>query len=558
MDQEQPSAVQIMQQLVEVKQDHPAAYPAALQHTLEMFGGMQGFLQALQSEAGSAQPGAQQQLQATAAQPPQQQVAPAKPAPVQQKAPPSAPPIKAPAPPATGFGMSQGPRFNNGPTTPDKIASGLMAGMPVGQARGNAMAAHPSFASGGSVTPPPGATPEEVADNVPINVSPDETIIPADVSKWWGQHTFEDMREQAKAGFAKMVQEGRLKGSSGDMGGGQVLPNASPVDGFADGGMDLGSALEGQQLMAGARPMQEPDADTGKPTGFASGGAIDPSAVYVGPNEEVGGSDVSGPDNATQGGGPTADGSSYGGSRGLGVTPGEAAKAAAIGAAGFGLSAVGLGAVGTLAKAAYSTYQDLQNVENPSIGDVLSAAAHTNPVTGFIANQLGFADPGAAAKAADQAQTDQEHANQAAQDQAEGQSNRDAAAAAGTGSFTAADQAQTDQEHANQAAQDQAEGQSNRDASTNDSGGNDNGGSGGGNSEGGTGGGSGGGAGEGGDSGNAATGGFITNKPKMKRINPDNMRKANEPDKALSGGFVESRASVRKITNRGIKVPKIL
>ena len=59
---------------------------------------------------------------------------------------------------------------------------------------------------------PVGSTAEEVRDDIPANLSENEMVIAADVVKYWGVKTFEDMRDQAKRGYAQMEEEGRIGG----------------------------------------------------------------------------------------------------------------------------------------------------------------------------------------------------------------------------------------------------------------------------------------------------------------------------------------------------------
>lgn len=57
---------------------------------------------------------------------------------------------------------------------------------------------------------PPGALPEEVADDIPAMLSDGELVIPADVVRWHGLKHFEAMREEAKCGLMCMQEDGRL------------------------------------------------------------------------------------------------------------------------------------------------------------------------------------------------------------------------------------------------------------------------------------------------------------------------------------------------------------
>lgn len=57
---------------------------------------------------------------------------------------------------------------------------------------------------------PLGAEPEEVRDDIPVNMSKNEYVIPADVVRYFGVEKFEKLIKQAKEGWAKMADEGRL------------------------------------------------------------------------------------------------------------------------------------------------------------------------------------------------------------------------------------------------------------------------------------------------------------------------------------------------------------
>lgn len=59
---------------------------------------------------------------------------------------------------------------------------------------------------------PMGATPEEVRDDIPAQLSEGEYVVPADVVRFYGVKFFEDLRTQAKQGYAEMDQNGRIGG----------------------------------------------------------------------------------------------------------------------------------------------------------------------------------------------------------------------------------------------------------------------------------------------------------------------------------------------------------
>jgi hypothetical protein len=87
-----------------------------------------------------------------------------------------------------------------------------------------------AFALGGSVEEvdpisgnevPPGSLPEEVRDDIDARLSEGEYVVPADVVRYYGVKFFEDLRNQAKAGFEDMVANGRI--------GGQPVPEENPL-----------------------------------------------------------------------------------------------------------------------------------------------------------------------------------------------------------------------------------------------------------------------------------------------------------------------------------------
>ena len=59
---------------------------------------------------------------------------------------------------------------------------------------------------------PLGSTAENVRDDIPTNLSEGEIVVPADVVNFHGVKLFEDLRAEAKMGYAKMAQDGRIGG----------------------------------------------------------------------------------------------------------------------------------------------------------------------------------------------------------------------------------------------------------------------------------------------------------------------------------------------------------
>lgn len=59
---------------------------------------------------------------------------------------------------------------------------------------------------------PMGATAENVRDDVPAMLSEGEIVVPADVVNFHGVKLFEDLRAEAKMGYAQMAEDGRMGG----------------------------------------------------------------------------------------------------------------------------------------------------------------------------------------------------------------------------------------------------------------------------------------------------------------------------------------------------------
>ena len=59
---------------------------------------------------------------------------------------------------------------------------------------------------------PMGSTAENVRDDIPSMLSEGEMVIAADVVNYWGVKLFEDLRAQAKMGYAQMEEDGRIGG----------------------------------------------------------------------------------------------------------------------------------------------------------------------------------------------------------------------------------------------------------------------------------------------------------------------------------------------------------
>ena len=67
---------------------------------------------------------------------------------------------------------------------------------------------------------PMGASPEEVRDDIPAQLSAGEYVVPADVVQYYGVKFFEGLRTSAKMGYDSMQQNGRIGGEPAE----EVLP----------------------------------------------------------------------------------------------------------------------------------------------------------------------------------------------------------------------------------------------------------------------------------------------------------------------------------------------
>ena len=89
---------------------------------------------------------------------------------------------------------------------------------------------------------PMGSTAENVRDDIPTMLSEGEIVIPADVVNFHGVKLFEDLRAEAKVGYAQMANDGRI--------GGQ------PMDDNVDMGMNISLTLEDLETSDDAEPVQ--------------------------------------------------------------------------------------------------------------------------------------------------------------------------------------------------------------------------------------------------------------------------------------------------------------
>jgi len=126
---------------------------------------------------------------------------------------------------------------------------------------------------------PVGSMPEEVRDDIPAQLSEGEYVVPADVVRFFGVKFFEDIRAEAKQGFAQMEANGRV--------GGEPM-------GMEMGGDELPFDVSELQIVDDGEPEQPMMNKGGYISGYSDGG-YNPYGVsgkgfeiitYVGPNGE--------------------------------------------------------------------------------------------------------------------------------------------------------------------------------------------------------------------------------------------------------------------------------
>ena len=89
---------------------------------------------------------------------------------------------------------------------------------------------------------PLGSTAENVRDDIPSMLSEGEIVVPADVVNFHGVKLFEDLRAEAKVGYAQMANDGRI--------GGQPMEDTPDMD------MDIAITLEDLETSDDAEPVE--------------------------------------------------------------------------------------------------------------------------------------------------------------------------------------------------------------------------------------------------------------------------------------------------------------
>lgn len=124
--------------------------------------------------------------------------------------------------------------FNEGGMAMDEQMDAVFKSSRTGYAEGGEVGAAPDTTigvdpvSGNEV--PMGATPEEVRDDIPAQLSEGEYVVPADVVRYYGVKFFEDLRAEAKQGWASMEANGRVGGEPVEATGMEMGQDELPFD----------------------------------------------------------------------------------------------------------------------------------------------------------------------------------------------------------------------------------------------------------------------------------------------------------------------------------------
>jgi len=105
---------------------------------------------------------------------------------------------------------------------------------------------------------PVGSMPEEVRDDIPAQLSEGEYVVPADVVRFFGVKFFEDIRAEAKQGYAQMESDGRIGGE--------------PVGGMEMGGDELPFDVSELEMVDDSEPEQPMMNKGGYISGYSDGG----------------------------------------------------------------------------------------------------------------------------------------------------------------------------------------------------------------------------------------------------------------------------------------------
>ena len=129
-------------------------------------------------------------------------------------------------PPAQGLG-APAPETTmmakRGGTKEDKEGMSVVIGL-----GGSPMPPYEEASMGTPADPPPGATPDEVADDKHVLMSEGELVVPANVVRYHGLGTYEGLRREALMGLSEMEQSGQINYDNGIQKAQTGLMNANP------------------------------------------------------------------------------------------------------------------------------------------------------------------------------------------------------------------------------------------------------------------------------------------------------------------------------------------
>lgn len=167
--------------------------------------------------------------------------------------------------------------YNEGGMAMDEQMDAVFKSSRTGYAEGGEVGAAPDTTigvdpvSGNEV--PMGATPEEVRDDIPAQLSEGEYVVPADVVRFYGVKFFEDLRTEAKQGYAEMDQNGRI---GGEPVGPEGMEMIEPED-------DLPFDISELQVVD-----EETGMYVGGLTGYAEGGEVEAAPIPQNPFSNTG------------------------------------------------------------------------------------------------------------------------------------------------------------------------------------------------------------------------------------------------------------------------------
>lgn len=107
---------------------------------------------------------------------------------------------------------------------------------------------------------PPGALPEEVADDVPLMASEGEYVIPANVVRFIGLDKIEKMISSANEALAQMEEDGRIGGEPVDEEDDDELPfPEEELVGYAEGGLVAENTFDQDEGFTGVKEYKNAD-----------------------------------------------------------------------------------------------------------------------------------------------------------------------------------------------------------------------------------------------------------------------------------------------------------